>query len=48
MSKKEWRTPAIQIAEIKAATQGNGSPRSPGDACNYAILSSNIKCVSGT
>ncbi len=47
MSKKEWRAPAIQIAEVKASTQGNGPRSTPGDDCNYA-LPGTAKCVSGT
>jgi hypothetical protein len=47
MSKKEWHAPVMQLVDVKAATQGNGAPRSPGDACNYAVLSSTAKCISG-
>jgi len=47
MSKKVWQAPVVQIAEVKASTQGNGPRSTPGDDCNYA-LPGTAKCVSGT
>ncbi|SET81191.1 hypothetical protein [Oceanicella actignis] len=42
--KQAWQAPRLTKVEVKAATQGNGKPKNPGDACGYAALGSTAKC----